>query len=105
MNVFMTGDVEMARTLIREKVSIRDLERTYAEHHYQRIGEGRPDSIETSALHLDVLRDLKRINGHLTGVAYPILDRAGELSHSRLRADVEAEDARALQARPVPEQT
>ena len=42
-------------------------------------------SIETSALHLDVLRDFKRISSHLTSVAYPILDRAGVLSASRLR--------------------
>lgn len=98
MNVFMSGDVEMARSLIREKVAVRDLERSYAESHYARIGEGRADSIETSALHLDVLRDLKRINGHLTSVAYPILDRAGELTQSRLRDEAEEKtdrDARA----------
>jgi phosphate:Na+ symporter len=28
--------------------------------------------METSSIHLDVIRDLKRINGHLTSVAYPI---------------------------------
>ena len=32
----------------------------------------------------DVIRDLKRINGHLISVAYPILEAAGELSHTRL---------------------
>jgi phosphate:Na+ symporter len=32
-----------------------------------------------------VLRDLKRINSHLTSVAYPILDAAGELSRTRLK--------------------
>ena len=37
-----------------------------------------------SALQLDVLRDLKRINSHLTAVAYPILEAAGQL-RSRLR--------------------
>ncbi|MGI9524054.1 MAG: hypothetical protein ACR2PG_20665, partial [Hyphomicrobiaceae bacterium] len=50
----------------------------------QRIGEGRPETIDTSSLHLDVLRDLKRINSHVTSVAYPILERAGELADSRL---------------------
>ena len=92
MNVFMSGDVEMARMLIRQKVAVRDLERNYSENHFARIAEGRADSIETSALHLDVLRDLKRIHGHLTSVAYPILDRAGELVESRLKE--EAEEAR-----------
>jgi hypothetical protein len=30
------------------------------------------------------MRDLRRINGHLTSVAYPILEVAGELRESRL---------------------
>lgn len=33
--------------------------------------------------HLDVLRDLKRINAHLTAAADPVLDRIGELLSSR----------------------
>jgi phosphate:Na+ symporter len=33
-----------------------------------------------------MLRDLKRINSHITAVAYPILEEAGELAESRLRA-------------------
>lgn len=102
MNVFMSGDVGLARTLIRQKVSIRDLERNYAESHYDRIGAGRPDSIETSALHIDILRDLKRINGHVTSVAYAILDRAGELTESRLKDEVDETAERAAR-RPVGE--
>ena len=34
---------------------------------------------------MDVIRDLKRINGHLTTVAYPILEAAGELADTRLK--------------------
>ena len=52
----------------------------------RRLRDGLPETIETSALHLDVLRDLKRINAHLTTVAYPILEETGELRGSRLRA-------------------
>jgi phosphate:Na+ symporter len=36
-------------------------------------------------LHLDVLRDLKRIHSHICSVAYPVLERAGALQPSRLR--------------------
>jgi phosphate:Na+ symporter len=32
------------------------------------------DSIETSAIHLDVLTNLKAINSHIASVAYPILE-------------------------------
>jgi len=35
--------------------------------------------METSSLHLDILRDLRRIHSHLCSVAYPGLEAAGEL--------------------------
>ncbi len=89
MNVFMSGDLTMARSLVQQKIAVRNLERTYIERHFERITERRQDSIETSSLHVDVLRDLKRINSHITAVAYPILERAGELAPSRLVGDFE----------------
>ena len=87
MNVFASGDIELARQLLRQKAQVRELERRYIENHYERVGERRPESITSSSLHLDVLRDLKRINSHLTSAAYTILERAGELSDSRLREE------------------
>ncbi|WP_340115454.1 Na/Pi cotransporter family protein [Pelagibius sp. 7325] len=84
MNVFASGDIELARQLLRQKTQVRELERRYIENHYERISARRPESITSSSLHLDVLRDLKRINSHLTSAAYSILERAGELSESRL---------------------
>jgi phosphate:Na+ symporter len=45
--------------------------------------EGRPETIETTSLHLDVLRDLRRIHSHICSVAYPVLDAAGELAAYR----------------------
>jgi phosphate:Na+ symporter len=61
------------------------MERAASESHLARLRSGKIESLETSALHLDVLRDLKRINSHLTSVAYPILEGAGELAESRLK--------------------
>lgn len=87
MNVFLTRERQLARRLLREKAEMRDLERTFVDHHFGRIAEGRADSLESSSLHLDVLRDLKRINSYLTSVAYPILERSGELAESRLVED------------------
>jgi phosphate:Na+ symporter len=84
-NVFATRDVALARRLLAEKATTRNAELAAADSHFARLREGRPESIETSAIHLDVMRDLKRINGHLTSVAYPILEVAGELRDSRLR--------------------
>ncbi len=85
LNVFMSGDRRQARKLFEEKEVFRDLEREAQEHHFERLQQGIAASIETSALHLDLLRDLKRINAHLTSVAYPILEETGELRSSRLR--------------------
>ena len=45
----------------------------------ERLREGRPESLETTSLHLDVLRDLKRIHSHICSVSYPVLDAAGEM--------------------------
>jgi phosphate:Na+ symporter len=85
LNVFISGDVKLARRLLEEKVTFREMERAASEGHFARLRSGKLESIETSSLHLDILRDLKRINSHLTSVAYPILDAAGELTQSRLR--------------------
>ena len=86
LSVFMSGDVKIARQLIEEKVAIRQAERVAAENHLVRLREGRLASIETSSLHLDILRDLKRIHSHICSVAYPVLEAAGELQPSRLKA-------------------
>ena len=85
LGVFMSGDVKIARQLIREKVPVREAERAAAENHLARLREGRPESIETSSLHLDILRDLKRIHSHICAAAYPALEAAGELQPSRLK--------------------
>lgn len=85
LSVLISGDLRLARRLVAEKDAIRDFERAAAESHLDRVRRGLAQSIETSALHLDILRDLKRINAHLTSISYPILDQAGELRESRLR--------------------
>ncbi|MGK9230816.1 Na/Pi cotransporter family protein [Inquilinus limosus] len=84
-SLFMTDDRRTARLLVDEKVAFRDLEAAATQSHFERLRAGRRDTAETSALHLDVLRDLKRINGHIVAAAaYPVLERAGELLPSRV---------------------
>jgi phosphate:Na+ symporter len=85
LNVFTTRDIALARRLVAEKTAMREAEARAADSHFARLREGRPESIETSSIHMDVIRDLKRINGHLTTVAYPILEAAGELADTRLK--------------------
>ncbi len=87
--VFMSGDVNEARKLLAEKTALRNTELAATERHLDRLREGRPESIETTSLHLDVLRDLRRIHSHICSVAYPVLDAAGELPAHR-RAESQA---------------
>jgi len=87
-SVFMSGDVKLARQLVTEKAALRVAEFAAAERHLARLRDGRSESIESSSLHLDILRDLKRIHSHICSVAYSVLEHAGELQHSRLK-DVE----------------
>jgi phosphate:Na+ symporter len=78
--VFMSGDAGEARKLLAEKAALRNAELAATETHLDRLREGRPETIETTSLHLDVLRDLRRIHSHICSVAYPVLDAAGELA-------------------------
>jgi len=87
MHVFVSSDREAARQLLDKKVHIRNLELKYTETHFRRMGERHQDTLDSSAMHLDVLRDLKRINSHLTSAAYPLLERDGVLAKSRLIPD------------------
>jgi phosphate:Na+ symporter len=89
--VFMSGDVNEARKLLVEKAHLRNTEIAATERHLDRLREGRPETIETTSLHLDVLRDLRRIHSHICSVAYPVLDAAGELpAHQNAERDLAA---------------
>jgi phosphate:Na+ symporter len=81
--IFMSGDVNEARKLLAEKTALRNTELVAIERHLDRLREGRPETLETTSLHLDVLRDLRRIHSHICSVAYPVLDAAGELEAYR----------------------
>lgn len=84
-NVFMTGDVNMARKLFEGKADLRDQELAASKSHFERLREGVAESVATSSIHLDILRDLRRINSYLSLIVYPILEAAGELEPTRLK--------------------
>ena len=85
LNVLLSRDRAQARALLQRNEIFRNHERRAQERHYLRLEQGVAASLETSELHLDILRDLTQINAHLTSVAYPILEEAGDLYRSRLR--------------------
>ncbi|MCC6502650.1 MAG: Na/Pi cotransporter family protein [Deltaproteobacteria bacterium] len=72
---FTSSDTELARRLITHKQKMTELERDLRQAHISRLYKGHKESIDTSAIHLDVLTNLKRINSYITNAAYPILER------------------------------
>jgi len=85
LNVLVSGDLESARQLVREKEQMRQLERESHDRHLRRLQAGLVESIETSDVHLELVRAFKEINSLLATIAYPILSEHGLLAESRLR--------------------
>lgn len=90
INVFSSGDITMARQLLAKKYKVVKREKELVVNHLNKLRDEVAYDSKLSALQLDILRDLKRINYHLTSVAYPILESAGQL-RTRLRSTKTAE--------------
>ncbi|MEX1234554.1 MAG: Na/Pi cotransporter family protein [Roseovarius sp.] len=88
-NVLISDDLESARLLVMEKTEMKQMERRSRKRHLQRLSEGRADSFESSDVHLESLRALRDMNGHISAVAYPILYRNGQLLETRLIQNME----------------
>ncbi|WP_375740848.1 Na/Pi cotransporter family protein [Pseudomonas boanensis] len=74
LSVFLNGDQENAKRLRRAKRRFRMLERRYAHAHVARLHQQVVQSIETSALHLGLMGDMKRLNSLFCAIAYAVLD-------------------------------
>ena len=86
-SLFMTEDARVARQLAEEKVTFRRAEREAVAAHFDVMRSDRVGQGMQSAIHLDLLRDMKLINSLIVAAAaYPVLDRAGELLPTRLAA-------------------
>ena len=84
-SLFMTEDARVARQLAEEKVAFRRAEREAVTAHFDVMRADRAAQGMQSAIHLDLLRDMKLINSLIVAAAaYPVLDRAGELLPTRL---------------------
>ncbi len=90
LSVFTSGDIGMARQLLAKKYKFIKLEKQAVVNHLVKLREDVTYDSRLSAMQLDVIRDLKRINSHLTAVAYPILEAAGQL-RSRLKKNNKTE--------------
>ena len=80
-------DIGATREPIEQKEMIRDIEQSLERKHLTRIRQGSAESIETSAIRIDLLRSLKMLSIAFAMIAYPLLEEHGELLESRLASD------------------
>ncbi|WP_213878160.1 Na/Pi cotransporter family protein [Pseudomonas sp. dw_358] len=74
LSVFLSGDPESARQLLKEKRKFRAQERRLAHAHVSRLQRKVVQSLETSSLHLELIADMKRLNSLFCGSAYVVLE-------------------------------
>lgn len=84
INVFVSGDLQLARELVAAKAEVRAMSKRFVEHHYQRVISGDMVAMDTSSLQLDALSYLKRINDLATSAASMLLESGGEMEPTRL---------------------
>ncbi|MBX2833580.1 MAG: Na/Pi cotransporter family protein [Micavibrio sp.] len=81
--IFLSEDPSLAQQLVDNKKDIRLAEVSTSQQHFGRLREGLPETIATSAIHLDIIRDYRRINSYVTAVAYSILENAEKYKRQR----------------------
>lgn len=91
--VFVSGDVRLARKMTEGKDILRQAEQAAMTHHIERLREGIPETISTSSMHLDIIRDYRRINTYMCTVAYALLDYKGQLTESRVKPEAQKNTA------------
>jgi phosphate:Na+ symporter len=92
LSVFTSSDIAMARQLLARKYKFIKREKKAVMNHLQKIRDDSHYDSQLSAMQLDVLRDLRRINSYQAAVAYPILEEAGQLRSSRLRRSKKSDE-------------
>lgn len=73
-SIFLSNDPILAKQLIDYKKGLKIAEQETAASHMKRLKMRLPDTLATSDIHMDVIRDLRRINTYVCSVAYSILE-------------------------------
>ncbi len=73
VSAFVTRDKNAAEAVIARKKVISQMERQLRIAHIHRLQKGTPESLESSAAHLDILSSWKVIASHCVSIAYNII--------------------------------
>lgn len=92
-SIFVSDDADLAKQLLKDKHDIREAEIAGMAKHIARLGDGVPETIATSSLHVDIIRDYRRINSYMCTVAYPLLEEDDKRSKRFTHKTKTASDA------------
>lgn len=81
--IFLSEDPRLAQQLVDEKKTVRIAQIESSKQHFERLKSGLAETIATSSLHLDIIRDYRRINSYVTTIAYAILENAQDHEKER----------------------
>ena len=88
--VMMSEDVNSARGLIQAKHEFNTNHQKSLDGQQNRAMQADKANPLAHSLFTDLMRDVKRLHSHFTAIAYPVLNREGELRSSRWRGYSEA---------------
>jgi len=77
VSAFVTRDKKAAEIVIGKKKIVGQMERDLRNAHILRLRKGTPESLESSAAHLDILSSWKVIASHCASIAYNVLQMEG----------------------------
>jgi phosphate:Na+ symporter len=80
---FQIESKDLAEKVVHKKREIREMEKQMRELHIARLVQGRKESINTSAIHLDVLSDFRRVIGLMANHMYSIAPQASKRKTAR----------------------
>ncbi|HEX2957950.1 MAG TPA: Na/Pi cotransporter family protein [Chitinispirillaceae bacterium] len=69
MAAFVMNDHEIARSVLQRKNQVRDLYDRLFERHMDRLYKRKPESLQTTAIHSDLLEEIRRLNHFIFRIA------------------------------------
>jgi phosphate:Na+ symporter len=70
---YSSQNEEIARKVLRHCTHLLTIETQLKEKHIGRLNQGTRESIETSSMHLDLLAQLRQINGYIGNLAFAVV--------------------------------
>lgn len=78
-SLFVYGDIDTAGRILEKRTIMKQAEADASIAHIHRIRRKVPESISTSSIHMDIIRDLVRINSYMCDLAYPFIEKEEKL--------------------------